>query len=87
MPFKAVSVRSHTPLHTTLQPSKHPLKSLRACLTVTVLSASLAAGSKLKVLLAAVFRIVNNLVILSSNGRSKLIKPIMKKLLLGTTST
>jgi hypothetical protein len=52
-----------------------------------VLSASLTAGSKLKVLLAAVFRIVNNLVILSSNGRSKLIKPIMKKLLLGTTST
>ena len=36
-------------------------------LTVTVLSASLTAGSKLKVLLAALFRIVSNLVILSSN--------------------
>jgi hypothetical protein len=30
MPFKAVSVRRHTPLHTAFQPSKHPLKSLCA---------------------------------------------------------
>jgi len=60
MPFKAVSVKSHTPLHTALQPSKHPLKSLRASLTVTVLSASLSAGSKLKVLLAALFSFTNS---------------------------
>jgi hypothetical protein len=27
MPFKAVSIRGHTPLHTAFRPSKHPLKS------------------------------------------------------------
>jgi len=27
MPFKAVSIGGHTPLHTALQSSKHPLKS------------------------------------------------------------
>ena len=30
MPFKAVFIRRHTPLHTAFQPSKHPLKSLCA---------------------------------------------------------
>jgi hypothetical protein len=27
MPFRAVSIRGHTPLHTAFQPSKHSLKS------------------------------------------------------------
>ena len=33
MPFKAVSIRGHTPLHTAFRPSKHPLKPL-CCVSV-----------------------------------------------------
>jgi hypothetical protein len=84
MPFKAATRRFIQPSGPRSIPRSHFVVPV---LTVTVLSASLTAGSKLKVLLAAVFRIVSNLVILLSNDGSKLIKLIVKKLLLGTTST